>query len=71
LRPVRQADRGEQPGDVFPGEREELRALRREVAKLRRANAILKDATGYFAAELYPTRQDDRAYRVTPQLLWV
>ena len=39
------------------GEREELKTLRREVAQLRRANASLKDATAYFAAELDPTRQ--------------
>jgi transposase len=39
------------------GEWEELKQLRREVAQLRRANAILKDATVYFAAELDPTRQ--------------
>jgi transposase len=34
-----------------------LKKLRREVAELRRANAILKDASLYFAAELDPTRQ--------------
>ena len=38
-------------------EREELKRLRREVAELRRANAILKDASVYFATELDPTRR--------------
>ena len=52
-----EADRGERPALLTSGEREELKTLRREVAQLRRANAILKDATVYFAAELDPTRQ--------------
>ena len=52
-----EADRGERPAQLTTSEREELRSLRREVAGLRRANAILKDATAYFAAELDPTRQ--------------
>lgn len=52
-----EADRGERPSQLSSGEREELKALRREVSQLRRANAILKDATAYFAAELDPTRQ--------------
>ena len=52
-----EADRGERPAMLTTGEREELKTLRREVAQLRRANAILKDATAYFAAELDPTRQ--------------
>jgi len=38
-------------------EREELKRLRKEVAELRRANAILKDASFYFAQELDPTRR--------------
>ncbi len=38
-------------------EREELKRLRKEVAELRRANAILKDASVYFATELDPTRR--------------
>ena len=52
-----EADRGERPAILSTSEREELRTLRRENAQLRRANAILKDATTYFAAELDPTRQ--------------
>ena len=52
-----EADRGERPVQLTTSEREELRSLRREVSQLRRANAILKDATAYFAAELDPTRQ--------------
>ena len=52
-----EADRGERPAQLTTSEREELRSLRREVSQLRRANAILKDATAYFAAELDPTRQ--------------
>ena len=39
------------------GEREELKKLRKEDAELRRANAILKDASVYFATELDPTRR--------------
>jgi transposase len=38
-------------------EREELKRLRKEVAELRRANTILKDASVYFATELDPTRR--------------
>ncbi len=35
-----EADRGERPELLSTGEREELKRLRREVAQLRRANAI-------------------------------
>jgi transposase len=52
-----EADRGDRPAMLSMSEREELKKLRREVAELRRANAILKDASLYFAAELDPTRQ--------------
>src|SRR5712691_10912711 len=38
-------------------EREELRRLRKENAELKRTNAILKDASVYFAQELDPTRR--------------
>jgi len=38
-------------------EREELKRLRKENFDLRRANAILKDASVYFAQELDPTRR--------------
>ena len=44
-------DAGEQPG-VSTGERSRVLALEREVRELRRANAILKTATAFFAAEL-------------------
>jgi transposase len=56
---VRQAraDRGELASALTSDEREELKRLRKEVAELRRANAILKDASVYFAMELDPTRR--------------
>jgi len=56
---VRQAraDRGELPTVLSSEEREELKRLRKENFELRRANAILKDASLYFAAELDPTRR--------------
>jgi transposase len=38
-------------------ERDELKRVRRENFELRRANAILKDASVYFAQELDPTRR--------------
>jgi len=55
---VRQAraDAGERGDLLTSGEREELRALRREVRDLRRANEILKSASVFFAKELDPTR---------------
>jgi transposase len=50
---VRQAqvDVGARPGTTTE-ESAELKNLRREVAELRRANAILKTASAFFAAEL-------------------
>ena len=50
---VRQAqvDAGARPGTTTE-ESAELKKLRREVAELRRANAILKTASAFFAAEL-------------------
>jgi transposase len=50
---VRQAqvDAGSGPGTTSE-ESAELKKLRREVAELRRANAILKTASAFFAAEL-------------------
>jgi transposase len=55
---VRQAEaaQGRRPERLTTNEREELKRLREEVAELRRANAILKDAFVYFATELDPTR---------------
>jgi transposase len=55
---VRQAevDGGDRPGRTSQ-ELAEIRALKKEVAELRRANEILKSASAFFAAEL------DRPYR--------
>lgn len=46
-----QVDAGERPG-VTTGAAEEIKRLKRENAELRRANAILKAASSFFAAEL-------------------
>jgi transposase len=56
---VRQAEAGQgrRPELLTTNEREELKRLRKEVAELTRANAILKDASVYFATELDPTRR--------------
>jgi transposase len=53
-----QADAVPRPSRVLPSDvQEELTRLRREVAELRRANQILKDASVYFAQELDPIRR--------------
>jgi transposase len=52
-----EADQGLRPEQLTTSEREELRRLRKENVELKRANAILKDASVYFAAELDPTRR--------------
>jgi transposase len=55
---VRQAEADATPRSsrVLPSDvQAELERRRREVAELRRANAILKDASVYFAQELDPT----------------
>ena len=44
-------DAGERPGTTTE-EKAEIRALKQEVAELRRANAILREASAFFAAEL-------------------
>ena len=44
-------DNGERAGTTS-ADAEELKALRQEVKELRRANAILKSASAFFAAEL-------------------
>jgi transposase len=44
-------DAGQRPG-VTSEESEQIKALKREVAELRRANEILKSASAFFAAEL-------------------
>ena len=51
-----EADGGRRRDLLTSAEREELRRLRKENAELRRANAILKDASLYFAQELTVTR---------------
>jgi transposase len=52
-----QADSGRRRDILTSEEREELKRLRKEIAELRRANAILKDASVYFATELDPIRR--------------
>jgi transposase len=47
-----EADRGLRPDLPSSEEREEIKALKREVAELRRANEILKAASVFFATEL-------------------
>jgi transposase len=46
-----EVDQGQRPG-VTTDERERLRELERENRELRRANAILRDASVFFATEL-------------------
>jgi transposase len=52
-----EADSGRRRDLLSSEEREELKRLRKENFELRRANAILKDASVYFAQELDPTRR--------------
>ncbi len=52
-----EADSGQRRDLLTTSEREELKRLRKENAELRRANAILKDASVYFATELDPIRR--------------
>lgn len=53
-----EADRAPRASRVLPSDvQAELERLRREVAELKKANAILKDASIYFATELDPTRR--------------
>jgi transposase len=51
-----EADEGKCKDVLTSQEREEIKALRREVAQLRRANEILKSASVFFAGELDPHR---------------
>jgi transposase len=46
-----QVDAGQRPG-ITTEESEQVKALKRENAELRRANEILKSASAFFAAEL-------------------
>ena len=52
-----EADSGRRRDLLTSEEREELKKLRKENFELRRANAILKDASVYFAQELDPSRR--------------
>ena len=52
-----EADMGKRPGQPTSAELEELKELRKENARLKKANQILKDASVYFATELDPTRR--------------
>ena len=52
-----EADQGRRRDLLKSEEREELKRLRKENAELKRANAILKDASVFFASELDPTRR--------------
>jgi len=51
-----EADEGKRKDLLSSQEREEIKALRKEVAHLRRANEILKAASVFFAGELDPHR---------------
>ena len=51
-----EVDAGQRPG-LTTAEHDQIKALRRENAELRRANEILKSAAAFFGAEL------DRPYR--------
>jgi transposase len=52
-----EADSGRRRDLLSSEERDELKRLRRENAELKRANAILKDASVFFATEVDPTRR--------------
>ena len=47
-----EADQGLRPGLPTSEEREEIKALKRELAELRKANEILRAASVFFATEL-------------------
>ncbi|MFI6475298.1 transposase [Streptomyces sp. NPDC050516] len=51
-----EADAGERDDRLTTAEREELAALRKENAQLKRANDVLRTASAFFAAQLDPTR---------------
>ncbi|MGW2512343.1 transposase [Streptomyces scopuliridis] len=51
-----EADAGERDDLLTTAEREELAALRKENAQLKRANEVLRTASAFFAAQLDPTR---------------
>ncbi|MFE2596375.1 transposase [Streptomyces sp. NPDC059396] len=51
-----EADAGERQDVLTTAEREELAALRKENAQLKRANEVLRTAPALFAAQLDPAR---------------
>ena len=51
-----EADEGRRPDFLSSEERQEIKALRREVYELRRANEILKAASALFATQLDAAR---------------
>jgi transposase len=51
-----EANEGRRKDLLSDAERDEIKALRKEVAQLRRANEILKAASVFFAGELDPHR---------------
>jgi transposase-like protein len=51
-----EADAGGRDDMLTTAEREELAALRKENAQLKRANEVLRTASAFFAAQLDPTR---------------
>jgi transposase-like protein len=53
-----EADAGEREDVLTTAEREELTALRKENAQLKRANEVLRTASAFFAAQLCATRRD-------------
>jgi transposase len=65
-----QVDSGSRPGTTTE-ESAELKRLKRENAELRRANAILKTASAFFAAELCATRRRVNREVVRDRLLRV
>ena len=48
---------GKRPGQPTSADLDELKQLRKENSRLKKANQILKDASVYFATELDPTRR--------------
>jgi transposase len=64
-----QVDAGSRPGTTTE-ESAELKRLKRENAELRRANAILKTASAFFAAKLCATRRLVYREVVRDRLCW-
>jgi len=64
-----QVDAGARPGTTTE-ESAEVKRLRQENAELRRANAILKTASAFFAAELCATRRQVYREVVRDRLCW-